>query len=62
MSPSGVGMPTAWIASSLRRPHTEVRDGPNVRPERAGRQLLVADHAPTASVRPDRYAGVETSP
>jgi L-alanine-DL-glutamate epimerase-like enolase superfamily enzyme len=58
----GIAIDENVIASSLRRPSTEVRDGPHVRPERAGRRLLVADHAPAARVRPDRYAGVETSP
>jgi L-alanine-DL-glutamate epimerase-like enolase superfamily enzyme len=50
----GVTIDENAIASSQRRPRTEVGDGPTVRPERAGRQLLVAGHAPTASLRPDR--------
>jgi L-alanine-DL-glutamate epimerase-like enolase superfamily enzyme len=58
----GIRIDEAAIASSLRRPRTKVCDGPNVRPERAGRQLLVVDHAPAASVRLDRYVGVEVSP
>jgi L-alanine-DL-glutamate epimerase-like enolase superfamily enzyme len=50
------------IVSSTRRPHTDVGDGPHVRPERAGRQLLVADHAPALSLRPDRWTDARTSP
>jgi L-alanine-DL-glutamate epimerase-like enolase superfamily enzyme len=50
----GVKIDENAIASFPRRPHTEVRDGPHVRPDRAGRQLLVADHGPTVSLRPDR--------
>jgi L-alanine-DL-glutamate epimerase-like enolase superfamily enzyme len=44
----GVTVDERAIASSLRRPRTKVGDGPTVRPERAGRQLLVAGHAPAA--------------
>ena len=47
----GVRIDENAIAASPRRPHTEMGDGPNVRPERAGRQLLVADHAPVAEQR-----------
>ena len=40
----GIKIDENAIASYPRRPHTDAGDGPNVRPDRAGRQLLVADH------------------
>jgi L-alanine-DL-glutamate epimerase-like enolase superfamily enzyme len=58
----GIRIDETAITSSLRRPRTEVRDGPHVRPERAGRQLLVADHASFGRFRRDRYAGAEPPP
>jgi L-alanine-DL-glutamate epimerase-like enolase superfamily enzyme len=39
----GVTIDEGAITPSPRRPHSEVGDGPAVRPERAGRWLLVAD-------------------
>jgi L-alanine-DL-glutamate epimerase-like enolase superfamily enzyme len=45
----GVTVDEAAIAASTHRPDALAVDGPNVRPERAGRRLLaVADHAPAA--------------
>jgi len=45
----GIEIDEDAVVSSRRRPRTDVGDGPNVRPERAGRQLLVADHAARAT-------------
>jgi L-alanine-DL-glutamate epimerase-like enolase superfamily enzyme len=46
----GVTVNEATIAASTYRPDSVAADGPNVRPERAGRRLLaVADHAPGAA-------------
>lgn len=58
----GVTIDEKAIASALRRPRADVGDGPHVRPERAGRQLLVADVASGAGVRRVRHPGVEASP
>jgi L-alanine-DL-glutamate epimerase-like enolase superfamily enzyme len=49
----GIRIDEKVIASSVRRPRTRSGDGPDVRPERAGRQLLVTHHAPVAGRRPD---------
>jgi L-alanine-DL-glutamate epimerase-like enolase superfamily enzyme len=46
----GVKVDENAIASSARRPHSDVGNGPHVRPERAGRQLLVADYASAANL------------
>ena len=49
----GVTVDEATIAASTHRPDAAAVDGPNVRPERAGRRLLaVADHATVAPRHP----------
>jgi L-alanine-DL-glutamate epimerase-like enolase superfamily enzyme len=63
----GVKVDENAISASSRRANALTGDGPNVRPERAGRHLLVAGHGPTrAGGIParsvDGRSGVETSP
>jgi L-alanine-DL-glutamate epimerase-like enolase superfamily enzyme len=51
----GIEIDENAIALCRRQPPTDAGGGPNVRPERAGRHLLVADRAPVATgLRPSR--------